>query len=458
MTPTSVIVTYHYIVGCTLPDAYMNKLFSSVKRQLYSLEQIPTLLYLLKWIFLCTIVGILAGTASAGFLIALAWATHFRESHVWIIAFLPIGGLIIGLSYHYWGQHVVKGNNQLLEEFHSPKKIIPLRMAPLVLFGTVATHFFGGSAGREGTAVQMGGAIADQFTKIFKLKPRDRKILLVTGVSAGFASVFGTPLAGAVFALEVFVIGRMRYDAILPSFLAAVIADHFCHAWQVTHTVYQIESVPAMDMQVLAWAILAGILFGLAGRLFSKATHFWGDFFKKLIAYPPLRPLAGGIVISLAVWAMGTTKYIGLGVPTIVSAFSEDLPSYDFLLKILFTSFTLGAGFKGGEVTPLFFTGATLGNALALFVPLPVALLAGMGFVAVFAGATNTPIACTLMGMELFGMESGVFIGIACVTAYLFSGHTGIYSEQIIGSPKHLIYGRDKGKKLSAIKRQIKKP
>lgn len=271
------------------------------------------------------------------------------------------------------------------------------------------------------------------------------------GISAGFASVFGTPLAGAIFALEVMILGRMRYEAILPSLFAAVIADYTCQAWNVSHTHYAIPWVPKIDPINFGWTIFAGIVFGLIAFLFSKSTHFFGNFFKTNIKYPPLRPFLGGIAIALLVWLLGTTKYIGLGVPTIVDAFSQDLPQYDFIIKLFLTAFTLGAGFKGGEVTPLFFIGATLGNALFFFVPLPMALLAGMGFVAVFSGATNTPIACILMGIELFGVESGVYIAIACVVAYLFSGHSGIYSSQIIGSPKHLIYGRMKGKSLNEL-------
>ena len=195
----------------------------------------------------------------------------------------------------------------------------------------------------------------------------------------------------------------------------------------------------------------SGIIFGLAGMLFAKGCHYWGVLFKRYIAWPPLRPLIGGIIIALSVFLIGTTKYIGLGIPTIVAAFNEKLPLYDFAVKILYTSFTLGAGFKGGEVTPLFYTGATLGNALSGFIPLPMALLAGMGFVGVFSGATNTPLACTFMGIELFGIESGVFLSIACVTAYLFSGHSGIYSSQVVGSPKHLLFGWKKGKTLFEI-------
>ena len=403
-------------------------------------KQIPVLFYFLKWLFLSTLVGVLAGSTSAFFLIFLDWVTEWRENHLWIIAFLPLAGLIIGLAYHYWGTEVVNGNNVLLEEFHSPKKIIPLIMAPLVLFGTLITHLFGGSAGREGTAVQMGAAISDQFSKLFSLNENDRKILIIIGISAGFAAVFGTPLAGAVFALEVMFFGKIKSEALLPSLITAFIADFTCTAWNVSHTQYSIPIVPDIGIINLLWAALTGIIFGLSSWLFSKSLHFWIKLFKSIIKYAPFRPLIGGIFIAIAIYLMGTTKYIGLGIPVILDAFSENLNSYDFLLKILLTTFTIGAGFKGGEVTPLFFIGATLGNALVWFVPLPVALLAGMGFAAVFAGASNTPIACTLLGIELFGIESAIFIGIACLISYFFSGLTGIYTSQIQSGPKYYIH------------------
>jgi H+/Cl- antiporter ClcA len=408
-------------------------------------------LYLLKWLGLALLVGIPIGAASTLFLFSLDYVTEFRENHVELIAFLPLAGLAIGLAYHYWGGNVIKGNNQLLEEFHSPKNIIPFKMAPLVLFGTLITHLFGGSAGREGTAVQMGGAIADQFSPLLRLRPRDRKIILVMGISAGFASVFGTPLAGAVFALEVLILGRIRYEALLPSFFCALIAAYTAENLGVTHTHYAINPIPPPTPSSLLATTFCGIIFGLTARFFSRITYFWTDFFSKRFTYPPLRPFFGGIFIALAVALLGHTRYIGLGVPIIVDAFQQNLPPYDFLAKILFTSFTLGCGFKGGEVTPLFFIGATLGNALAPLCGLPVALASGIGFVAVFAGATNTPLACIMMGVELFGAEVGGYLALACVTAYFFSGHSGIYSSQIIGSPKHLISGRYKGKTLKEV-------
>jgi H+/Cl- antiporter ClcA len=399
-----------------------------------------TILLSLKWIFICVLIGILSGSASAFFLITLEYVTQYRIQHDWIIWLLPLGGLLVGLSYYYLGKDVVKGNNLLLEEYENPKEIIPLKMAPLVYFGTIITHLVGGSAGREGTAVQMGGAIADQFTKIFKLNNSERKTLIILGISAGFASVFGTPLAGAIFALEVVYFSKINLKSILLSFIVAYTAYFTVEIWQVKHTHYSIPLVPEITSANLFYTLICGVLFGFAALLFSRTTHFWSSIFSKTIKYPPLRPFVGGIILAVAIAGFGFTKFSGLGVPTIVDSFTNTNAWYDFLLKILFTGFTLGAGFKGGEVTPLFFVGATLGSALSLIVPMPIALLAGMGFVAVFSGATHTPIACTVMGIELFGIESGIFIAIACVIAYLSSGSIGIYKSQIVKGPKHNLY------------------
>ena len=400
--------------------------------------------YFLKWILVTSIIGAFIGSASALLLFSLNWATDYRENHIWIISLLPFAGLIIGLIYHYLAGTAARGNNFLIEEIHSSHNIIPFKMAPLVYIGTVLTHLFGGSAGREGTGVQMGGAIADFMSRIFRMHPYDRKVMIQIGIGAGFASVFGTPLAGAVFALEVIVVGRMRYDAILPIFLASFFANYVCHLWGIEHTIYSITHVPLLGIDVLLWVLLASIFFGITARLFSRSIEFWGSVAKKYIHYAPFRPLLGGVCIAACVWFMGTTKYIGLGVPVIVGSFSEVQMWYDFLLKLLFTTFTIGVGFKGGEVTPLFFVGATLGSALSAIIPLPLSFMAGIGFVAVFAGATNTPIACTLMGIELFGTESGIYLGVACVASYMFSGHTGIYTAQIVGSPKHIIYWKSR--------------
>ena len=396
----------------------------------------------IQWIVICALIGFISGSASAFFLVSLEWVTQIREHNNWVIWLLPIGGLIIGLLYHYYGASVVKGNNLLLEEYENPQKLIPFKMAPLVLIGTLITHLVGGSAGREGTAVQMGGAIADRFSNWFQLDKIDRKTILILGISAGFASVFGTPLAGALFALEVVYFSKINFKSVVLSFAVAYAAYYTVELWQVQHTHYSISYLPERNGMNIVWTMGTGILFGLAAMLFSRTTHFWSQLFSKYIHYAPIRPLIGGAVLAIILFYIGTTKYIGLGVPEIVNAFSTPNKSYDFLIKILFTSFTLGAGFKGGEVTPLFFVGATLGSALSVIVPLPIALLAGMGFVAVFSGATHTPIACTVMGIELFGIESGVFIVIACVVAYFTSGAIGIYHSQIVKGPKSYLYNK----------------
>lgn len=397
----------------------------------------PALPYLVKWLLLCLIIGSLIGTASAGFLQSLEWITNLRENNWWLMLGLPIVGLLIGLLYHYYGKDVEAGNNLLIDTIHDPKQIIPLKMAPFVYLGTIATHLVGGSAGREGTALQMAGALADQLTKPFKLTPSDRKILIIAAAAAGFGSVFGTPLAGAIFGMEFFLIGRLKYNSIFPAFAAAIIADVVTTLWNTHHTVYKIDFVPHISIANLFYAIIAGIIFGLCAAFFSKTLHLLSSFFKNKIKYPPLRPFVGGIILLVLIWVLGTTKYNGLGIPTILEAFNQQSPAQDFLLKMMLTILTLAAGFKGGEVTPLFFIGATLGSALSFVLPLPVALLAGMGFVAVFAGATNTPLACTFMAIELFGVSCGVYVAIACIVSYLLSGHTGIYRKQKIGVAKH---------------------
>ncbi|MEJ6980838.1 voltage-gated chloride channel family protein [Pedobacter sp. P351] len=418
---------------------------------MYSKTHLHILAFTFKWLLLAGLVGILSGSASAFFLISLDLVSNYRETNFWVYYFLPVIGLTIGFLYYYLGKSVEKGNNQIIDEITRPQKRIPWHMAPLVLIGTLLTHLGGGSAGREGTAVQMGGSLADQLNHIFPFKASDRKILLICGISAGFASVFGTPLAGTVFALEVYIIGRMRYEALIPSLFAAIIADLICKMWGATHLNYTIRSVTEISFQNLLLALLAGVIFAFAGWLFNKSIPFLKGFFDK-ISYPPLRPFIGGLIILALLFAFDDFRLAGLGISTIVESFTVQQPSYLFLFKIVLTAITLSSGFKGGEVTPLFFIGATLGSALSFILPLPTDLLTAMGFVAVFAAAANTPLACVFMGIELFGSESGLFIAIACLIAYLFSGHSGIYSSQIIGSPKHLIWTRHKGKNLKEIK------
>lgn len=240
----------------------------------------------LKWIAIAISVGFIVGSISAFFLTSLSWVTNYRDLHPVIMLGLPLAGLIIGLLYHYYGGASSKGNNLLLKEYYQSEQTIPLRMAPLVLFSTLLTHLFGGSAGREGTAVQIGGAIADQYSRIFKLTHDDRKILIIIGISAGFASVFGTPWAGALFGLEVITGGKSRLKALIPSIMTAFIANYACSFWNVSHTHYHIrENIPALNPQHLLYTVIAGIIFGLVAYLFTAFGDIFSYIFRK-IQYP----------------------------------------------------------------------------------------------------------------------------------------------------------------------------
>ncbi|MCC7420055.1 MAG: DUF190 domain-containing protein [Planctomycetaceae bacterium] len=421
----------------------------------FSLREHASLgLFLTRWLLLAVPLGVAVGSACALFLWSLDQATLLRFGNPNLLYLLPLAGMVIGAMYSYFGKTVEAGNNLIVDEIHEPGGGVPLRMAPLVLIGTVVTHLFGGSAGREGTAVQMGGSLASGLASLVpRVDRNDVRTLLMAGVSAGFGGVFGTPVAGTIFALEVLAIGRMSYAAILPCLIAAIASDQTCTAWGIGHTHYHIASMlPAgselhlapLSMSLLGKVAVAGMLFGLTSVLFAELVHGLHRIFKELIRRPIFRPAVGGlIVIGLVHW-LETRDYLGLGVSspdphavTILSCFhSGGATEWSWLWKIVFTAVTLSSGFKGGEVTPLFFIGAALGNVLAGLLGAPVDFFAALGFVAVFAGATNTPLACTIMAIELFGGEFTVYFATACLVAYLFSGHSGIYLSQRIGTPK----------------------
>ncbi|MGF7049527.1 H+/Cl- antiporter ClcA [Paenibacillus sp. DS2015] len=415
----------------------------------------------IKWIILGSGVGILSGTASAAFLLSLEYVTDLRMGQPWLLFLLPAGGALVSLLYLKLGKNSAKGNNLILEQINNGNEAIPLRMAPLVLFGTLVTHLFGGSAGREGTAVQMGASLAEGFGKLLRVSPVDRKILLICGISGGFGSIFGTPLAGTIFGLEVLAIGLIRHEALLPAFVASFVGHLVTTSfWGVSHLQYNVGAVPELSTLVLLKVIFASILFGLTSMLFSQLTHALKKGYSYVFRNPMIKSAAGGCIIIVLVYFLGTRDYLGLSIPLIQDSFTEDVSPFAFLWKLIFTSLTLGAGFQGGEVTPLFAIGATLGNALSGFLHLYAPFLASLGFIAVFCGATNTPIACFLMGIELFGSNGAngaIYMFIACLVSYFFSGHTGIYTSQQIGISKSQWIQVPEGTTLGTIKLGKKK-
>lgn len=393
--------------------------------------RVPRLTVFAQWLALGGTIGAACGLGSGVFLLLLERVTALRVAHEAVVYTLPFAGVVIGLAYERWGKPIRGGNNLIIDSVHDGTSQVPLRMAPMVVIGTLLTHLFGGSAGREGTAVQMGGSIAAEVARRFQVGRHVRRQLLAAGMAGGFASVFGTPIAGTLFGLEVVLVGHMEYDALVPSLVSALVGDRVTRALGVHHTVYPTPPFVTPTFLVLGKVALVGVAMAAATIAFVELTHLLKRTLEKRVPRLPLRMMLGGFVV-VGMWkAIGTSDYLGLGVPTIVRSFQDaELPVYAFAAKLVFTSVTLASGFLGGEVTPLFFVGATLGNVLARMLSLPLALGAGVGLAAVFGAAANTPIALSVMAVELLGVNVLPHVVVVTVVAYLLSGHRGIYPSQ----------------------------
>lgn len=399
---------------------------------------------LFKWTIILFVSGCLIGSASAGFLWTLDLVTDLSLHQSWLLFCLPLIGIIIAFVYAKSRPELGNGNGFIMRSFfkedESPtnKETIPFLLTPLVLFGTLLTHLGGGAAGREGTAVQMGASISSQMNRWFNLNRQEQRLLTCVGISAGFAGVFGTPLAAGLFALEFFSFKKTKWFFLVACLGSAFVADSVCLQWGIQHAQYQITPFDNYSFTTIKWVSIAGILFGIAAMLFIQSSVIFTKLFAK-IKLQIIRPIIGSVIFIAIILLTGQEKMMGLGLPVIKDAFIHQQGNFDFLIKILLTSFILSAGFKGGEVTPLFFIGAVLGSSLIGFIPLPISLLAGLGLVALFAGATHCVLTSIILGIEMFGIEYAFYIFLSCGIAYLISGRKNIYEGKPESSIKKYI-------------------
>lgn len=403
----------------------------------------------IQLLLLTAATGAVMGVVSAAFLWALALVTGMRERQPLWIALLPAVGVFTVFLYTRFGKNAQRGNNLIIDSVHENVHV-PLRMGVFTFFCTVLTQLAGGSVGREGTAVQIGGTVANGLGRCFRLHRPYRRILVMAGISAGFGSVFGVPLAGAVFGMEMCFVGHLGYEALLPCFIASFIADTVTRSLGIVHETHAIASVPAVGWYPLVVVVLAAVLFGVAGRLFAVAIRALKLFYAQLVSRPLLRVLLGSAVVLAVMLALRAVPFAGLSTWMIDAGFAGKAQWYDAPLKLLMTVLSLGAGFQGGEVTPLFDIGATLGGWIGQVAQVSPSLLAALGMIAVFGCAANTPLTTLILGFELFGTRSLPYLVIAVFVSYYVSGSTGIYGAQRVAAGRPFYRSAHPGQTLDA--------
>lgn len=378
------------------------------------------------------VVGVVGGGVAYAFLRTLNWANTSRINHGDLIYFLPVAGLVIGLMYHHFGERVANGSNLVLEEIHVPGAGVPRRMAPMVFAATAISHLFGASTGREGAGIQITASIADTIAKPFSPSPETRKLLLITAISAAFGGLFGVPIGGMVFALEVQENGRIRYEAMLPALLAGLVGFQIVESLNIRHLITG-TLVPVDLSLALSWKLVVlSTVSSILAIAFIQLTHTVHRAARSLITWQPLRPAVGGCIVLLLVLISGTREYLGLSTHLAEGAFAGavGIAVGAFAWKLVFTSVSLGTGFIGGEMVPLFIVGALAGAQTGRLLGASIPLFAAIGMMATFAAASNTPLACIVIGIELFGIGAILPLAFVCVLAYAISGRRGIYHAQ----------------------------
>ncbi len=394
-------------------------------------KQSKRLLGFFKWVVIAGIIGIVVGMVGTAFHYGLHFVTEYRNVHPMVILGLPFGGLLIVYLYHVAGRADDQGTNSVIAAVRSEEKL-SFRTAPLIFISSIITHFFGGSAGREGAALQMGGSIGNGIGKFFRLNEKDMHVAVMCGMSACFSALFGTPIAATFFAMEVVSVGIMYYAALVPCVFSSLIAVEIARYYGIRSEAMLISYVPEFTMRNTGKIVLISILCAALSILFCIAMHAASKYTKKWVSNAYLRIFIFGILIVAIQFLTGSTDYMGAGMEVIERAMHGEVNPEAFILKMLLTAITLGVGFKGGEIVPSFFVGATFGCLLGQLLGISPSMCAAVGMIAIFCGVTNSPITSILLGFEIFGMDGIYFILIGVAVSYMLSGYYSLYNSQKI--------------------------
>lgn len=385
--------------------------------------------YFIKWSALALVIGSVAGAAGTIFSMGVSWATGFRLSHPSMLFFLPVSGLLIVWMYHSFHEEGNRGTNMVIDAISSNERVTPAT-GPLIFFSTILTHLGGGSSGREGAALQLGGSIGNSFGEWFKLDERDKKIAIMCGMSAVFSALFGTPVAAAIFSLEVVSVGVLYYAALVPCVFSSFLAVGIARAAGLEGEHFPVEMIPALDLKAMGLLVLLGILCAAVSILFCVLLHTAEHAYRKYFPDARVRILAGSFLFIALTLLSGTRDYCGSSMGLIESSIEGSVRYEAFLMKMLFTAVALGAGFKGGEIVPTLCVGAALGCAFGEITGFAPSLCAACGMAALFAGVTNCPITSLVIALELFGYEGMEYFSIIIAVAFALSGYYGLYASQ----------------------------
>ena len=390
----------------------------------------------LKWIIFAIIVGAIVGLCGTAFYFALSLVTVLRTQNTWLIFLLPLGGLGIVAMYRFLHNEKDTGTNLVISAIHSDDEL-PLRMAPLIFVSTLITHLFGGSAGREGAALQMGGSIGNALGKLFHFDDKDKHVMIMCGMSAAFSALFGTPMAAAILPMEMVSVGVMYYIALVPCVISSLVAHGIAYSFGVSNEMFIIRSIPKFGIMTSIEISVLAILCALVSILFCVLLHKSEDLYKRFFTNPYIRVIAGGCIIIVLTLLVGNQDYNGTGINIIEHCINGTVRPEAFLLKMIFTALTLGAGCKGGESVPAFFTGAAFGCLFGNLLGFSPTLCTAVGMTAVFCGVTNCPITSLLISFELFGYDGMPYFLLATALSYMLSGYFGLYRSQKIVYSKY---------------------